>query len=316
MNLFDAKRPISATQIESFLRCPRAWYAKYVLGYGSDDSDAMNFGKVVHELLALYFEDRDEAKLLYETERSALLLRPDEAELLKQVIVNYIKYDHVSPYEIPKREDCDVFLIEEKFVVDVDGVYVLAKPDLFYIKDDIGVIVEHKTTGRNWSELDFHRNIQSKIYPAVLKRIFPQLKEIHMLYDVMIKDFPKKPEVTAKGKISKAKLVTTKELFIEAVLDNGETVEEYQDHIDNIRDPIFNERIKMEITEPEIWFDTLQQYIKQMRIMSKTLPYPVPNGFNCGHCSFAGACLHSEDPAKILQYAERNLEKRRSNGSV
>ena len=185
-----AELHVSASQIKTYLLCPRKYQLRYVLGAPPEHrSIHLAFGSAIHEALAAYY--------------MGLRGNPEPPSLdhLCDVFTDSMTsfFDSDLPIDIPQGQsqediqnlgiallgvfhaDIDppqtVLAVEQPFAIDICDPttgQVLEEQLIGFLDalveiDGKTVIVEHKTAGRKWSQDQLDHDLQTSIYLAAIK---------------------------------------------------------------------------------------------------------------------------------------------------
>lgn len=244
------------SEVTTFLRCKQKWMLEWLLNLRAKKLDGKLFvGTLIHKWLEVWYKTND----LQLANRAMInLYQESDTQYMDQVELQEmwtLAQDIVSNYYYMwKDQDAAMKVIgtEVTFLVKMqDEQLYTGTIDLIW-EDEQGKLwfMDHKTTtsvekyeknavmdrqiSRYWWALD----MLSKGVGRVLREdgTWDQPteylgKEIGgFLYNIILKDTPKKPELLKKGGLSKNKAQkTTWKLYMEAIEENGLTTEGYGD---------------------------------------------------------------------------------------
>ena len=169
---------VSVSQLNMWLRCPRQWEYRYVKGLKIPPSGALVEGRCYHKSLEENFlhkiesyEDLpvDECLDAFSTEWSKALseeesidwegknprdIKNEGHKLVRKYITDQAPY--VQPLEV-----------EEWYISEISGVKFVARLDLI---DCTGVVIDHKTSNKLYSQADVDRDMQASAAAFSLDR--------------------------------------------------------------------------------------------------------------------------------------------------
>lgn len=169
---------VSHSQLNLWERCPRQWQAKYVRGIWTPSSDALIVGSCYHSVLEENFKfkietgeelDLDIAYDVLDTAWNKYLAKNSDIRWLQNTQGNAkdltfalaAKYiEEISPTVDPLQVEkwYETFIGDTKFVLRMD----------LMLKS--GAVVDHKTSGRAYTESAVHRDPQATASAFVLDR--------------------------------------------------------------------------------------------------------------------------------------------------
>lgn len=169
---------ISHSQIEMYLRCPRQWMYRYVQGLKIPPSGALIEGSCYHKALEGNF--RQKVASLEDLPLSHCLdlfsdaweLRLEEEETIdwgnfspgaiKDQGIGLVREyrESVSPLVLPVK-------VEEPYVSEIAGVKFVSFVDL---EDAHGVIIDHKTSSKAYTQDDVDKSLQASAEAFVLNK--------------------------------------------------------------------------------------------------------------------------------------------------
>lgn len=190
MNVPTAQRAalhVSVSQVKTFMRCPRLYQYRYVLGAEREHvSSNLVFGSAVHAALAAYYVAllnggdivTEELVQLFvdewDGEVASLpnLLLPDgiDAGQLKDQGIALVR---VFLDDVPSVEE--VLGVEQPFALDITDPttgevleeQLVGALDAVVVQDGKRTVLEHKTAARRWSDDQVRWDLQAGVYLAV-----------------------------------------------------------------------------------------------------------------------------------------------------
>lgn len=189
---------VSPTQIKKAKECLRKWFLEYRMGQKQATREELTYGSLFHEFLETYhmgvpvkdiFERINQCINIYHTDKSMMI----------NMVKAYIDYDESVKDEyrrIPKTSEAE-FLFEHKIedselFMDL-GVVVEGKVDMTFKQDKRIVIVEHKTSSKPWSMIDFYTDSQVEMYHVLMSRYLEKQKQEGCKIEVMFNIVTKPP---------------------------------------------------------------------------------------------------------------------------
>ncbi len=171
-------------------------------------------------------------------------------------------------------------------------VYVQGRLDgLFKNLDDGSLWAwDHKTTGQMPNNFDhLLLDTQAGTYYWATRRMLG-MDVSGVVFNFLLKDYPKPPAILKSGKVSKNKAQrTTKYLIREAIAELGLNPFEYQDFLNTFEEPSFFHREPVTKTSDEL--DQIQNdLVMEFMDMYNARIYTHPNMFNCRGCKFKKPC--------------------------
>ena len=169
------RRHISFTQLNMFLRCPRQYEFRYILGLRVPPSGAMIQGRVWHETLELNYQqkvDSDTDLALGEMQeyfvaqfdatlaREEVTFEPNEKPgTLKDQGTAIVAAHHttIAPEVRP-------LLVEERFTVDLGGNFPFDLVGVWDLVERDGTIVDNKAYGKVPRQEDLDKDLQFTAY--------------------------------------------------------------------------------------------------------------------------------------------------------
>ena len=289
----------SYSQIRTFGKCQYKWHLNYKEGLIPPPSNAMSFGKFGHKMIENILLDRD---------------------ILHDIVVGEGEFDMTEMDEIQDMIDdarsvvelfLDTLPLSDWETVTLDGEPLVEKKlemDLGRGSQYIGYIdwvARHKPSGQVWlwdfkfrgsflpdwtEELDLQK-------PTYMKHLYDLGVEPIGTISCQIKNkAPKVPTVTKKGGLSKAKITTTWETYLKAVVDNGLDPADYADMKEKLDgnswfqlSRSFRHPEEIDRTWNEVFLRTVDKIEMQWGM---TTPPPRSIDFmSCNMCQFRDICI-------------------------
>lgn len=169
---------VSHSQIEMYLRCPRQWEYRYVHGLKIPPSGALIEGGCYHEALERNFKQK-----IYTQEDLPLEECLDtfsvvwDARLLGEEFIDWEDQDPgrikdegislVEKYMMTTSPSVQPAKVEEPYVSEIAGVKFICVVDL----EEVSLaVVDHKTSGRKYTQADVDKTLQASAAAFVLNR--------------------------------------------------------------------------------------------------------------------------------------------------
>ena len=241
---------ISATEMQTFLRCRRKSWLSSSYGMGCEPikkSPALAVGTLVHAALETYYSSDDWEKtyhvgaaVLVEPEAGDERLRDDnlreKIELAHDVLTEYVyhyermdesKYMHVVATE---------FAFEIPISTGYDDDFMRGRIDMLIYDDRTKNfwIVDHKTTSGSYREDTTDHNMQFTAYLWAVNKLWPDITFGGLMVNVLRLKDVKEPASLKGGGLSKNKsAITTRRLYELAIGDTSPRVrDDYDEHLD------------------------------------------------------------------------------------
>lgn len=169
---------VSHSQLDMWQRCPKQWEYRYVHGLKIPPSGALVEGRCYHEALEQNFRQKitsgedlplDHCLDMFSTAWDATLLEEElvvwenlDPEAIKDEGIGLVREYMVSVSPIVQPEK-----VEEAYVSEVAGVRFVRVIDLV---DILGVVVDHKTSGRSYTQNDVDKSLEASASAFALNR--------------------------------------------------------------------------------------------------------------------------------------------------
>lgn len=298
----------------------------------SSTSMATYIGIGAHECLQAYFESNRSAHALnarFDLWRNEFRVEMDRVGdqldaftiegMCRTVLDNFLLYEQTNPLEgevvgVEKRltravdPGADTFDSES-----LSGMYLSGMIDLLIRRDDGKLwVVDHKILGE-WSLSQKPEEIldideQLTAYAWLVWKAYGELPG-GVIYNILPKRVVTPPDPLKRGGLSKSKSQsTTAELYMQAVLNAGLKLEDYEDIIQYFRDNpaqiVIREQSSRSLRELEMFERRLISRMESVRYMLQEEDfYPSPSIYKCGWCPFVAACkmkMEGSDPSDLL----------------
>jgi len=289
----------SFSQINTWGKCNYQWHLKYVEGLMPPPTPAMSYGKLGHKMIEniLRGEDIHHEIVIGEGEFDT-----GEIDEVQQLIEDVTASVRMFESSLP---------LSDWETVELDGVPLIEFPVEVPIDDGdsyigyIDWVARHKPSGQVWLwDFKFRKSLQVDWVeemdlqkPIYMKHVTDLgIDPIGTICGQIKSTAPKKPAMTKKGTLSKAKITTTWEIYRDTVIENGLDIADYEDMKDKLKDVEFIRLSRAFRTHEELqrtWDTVFIRSVKQIKTQSTSFePPPRSIGFmNCNNCKFRDICI-------------------------
>lgn len=282
---------VRGSEISDFLRCRKRWdYRWNQKLIPKKPNNKLFFGTLFHRFLEVLYQTKnphtaiDELRKVYEETDTSQMEQTELDELLE--LLGKVCENYVAQWWYDKDENWKVIATELRFEIPLDEhVTFTGTIDLVYEREGRIYFADHKTTS-SIEKYDKNSNMDRQIsrYWWALQQIqegrgyvYDKHRTKHeagvfaprlhgkpiagFIYNIILKDFPVKPEPLKKGGLSKAKnQKTTYKLYVEALMElhDGYVPEEYAEILDLLQAQEteqgnrFFRRVEVNRLQPEI----------------------------------------------------------------
>lgn len=190
-----APTSFSISAINLYLKCPAAYYYRYIMGLRTPPRSYMMFGTSLHAGIAHSYRkkiesqqdlplgevkeffsadwDYQKGKILWEPGEDASKLKDEGVKLLE------IYQTEVAPKIQPE-------IVEEMFEIKFDGVEYTFKGIIDLVDKTSGMVIDHKTTSKAPSAINVHKDLQLTAY-SLGNRVRTGRVEKGMAFDYLIR---------------------------------------------------------------------------------------------------------------------------------
>lgn len=237
---------ISNSRLKTWRHCKLAHHYRYNEKIQKKrPAKALVFGKIIHEMIDAYLNQESWEEVLekYIKEYEKMFIEeqeeygdiPDNARTIMKGYINKYKDSELTPIEFQDRKSEYEFTIP--FIPKYD-IYLTGYIDRI-VKDPNGLIwlTETKTCKSIPDDEDKRfSDIQTALYYWVAEKIgLP--KPDGILWDYVRSKVPQKPSILKSGGLSKRKSIdTTREVYLETILENGLDPDDYNDMLDMLEE--------------------------------------------------------------------------------
>lgn len=325
-----------------FKRCRRKWDLGSLMRRGLEPikvNDKLWLGTGVHHALKCYYGEGENPVQAFlnwadeEVERireeNQGLWDEQEAMLQEQIELSKGMLEHYMIWA-PKHDNFEVIHVEKDFVVPIrtpkgnramadyvgrfDGI----------VRDEHGLywLLEHKTVSNRFDVEKLPLDEQCGSYIWAAQQIYG-IKLEGVIYNMLRKKVPRKPEVLKRGGLSKNKNIdTTLEVYVQALVDyygskDNVPWQEYTDILQTLKDKgnTFFHREKVRRSQKEIENLAEQIYWEYREMTSpKLVIYPNPTRDCSWDCDFRSVCLAMNDGSDY-EYMLESMFRRRGEVS-
>jgi len=298
-------RNLSPSQIQTFKQCKRKWYLKYVMELPTgEQSYEQGIGKIIHDCLEIFHGKHDDP--LHRISDDCNISAEDK-DLMNNMMINYMDYDNKHPLAEGYDEVLTEYDIEDS-VFGHKGINLHGRMDMLMLNNSkkIATIVEHKTSGTDYTLNKFYLHYQTKLYHMMVSHLMPGWS-VNVMFNVLYKRYPKEPSINKDGSMSRLKIITTKRMALDVIHRNKLDRWEYEDYINAIPNYVFIERFP--VVEFKAKFTRLitSDVIDDInRAYSSFYPYG-EEGPLCDSCSYIDICVLGDDPLLLQPYLNKGV---------
>lgn len=289
----------SFSQINTWGKCNYQWHLKYVEGLMSPPTPAMSYGKLGHKMIENILRGEDIHHEIVVGEGEFDIGDVDEVQqLIEDVTASVRMFESSLP-------------LSDWETVELDGVPLIEFPVEVPLDDGdsyigyIDWVARHKPSGQVWLwDFKFRKSFQADWVeeidlqkPVYMKHVIDLgIDPIGTICGQIKSTAPKKPAMTKKGTLSKAKITTTWEMYRDTVIENGLDVADYEDMQDKLKDMEFIKLSRAFRTHEELertWDTVFVRSVNQIKNQT-LLPEPPPRSIgymNCNFCQFRDICI-------------------------
>lgn len=167
---------LSASKLATFFTCALQYHAKYELKLREPQGDAAKFGSAFHKIMELLVQTKkcpDINAIATEhgvTEKTSDLVKLTKSTLTNGYLDNFKNIDGVEKKfdMIIRGTDTKVRGVIDRLDLELDKNYAM--------------IIDLKTSNHAFTKKELAANIQAKIYAAAIKRMYPNITKIDMIF--------------------------------------------------------------------------------------------------------------------------------------
>ena len=315
---------ISISDLGYFSGCRRQWYWGniYTPKY---PPPAYFVGSAAHEGLETYYKTRDSQQVTDAVEKfidktlqdvsdnpieyggeSSIEQYEELAELSRQMVANYLRYDAELPFQGKVEEIESTIRIKIPHPDEEPTMIILSGRIDLIISDDQGGlwIVDHKTSSSytpGLPGLDVDEQLTGYMY-LVWKRtgIVPK----GVIYNVLLKKAPSAPRLLKNGDLSQDKSqATTYDLYMKEIAALGQDPFKYDSMLTYLKEKgwdgfFFREAAGRNLHELKSFEERVlvkAADIARIYLNPDVWAYPSPSTYSCNYCQYLSACKSKED---------------------
>lgn len=169
---------VSHSQLSQWLRCPRQWEYRYVKGVWVPTNGNLLLGSCYHDILEMNFRQKIESGRDYALSDWVDMFHDHWPYLVKEnVPIDWGTYSPDSYRDLGVKmvaEYCRTIApliqpveVEATYNTEIAGVGFTCRIDLI---QDNGVVIDHKTSARRYTQDDVNKDIQASASAFVLER--------------------------------------------------------------------------------------------------------------------------------------------------
>lgn len=289
----------SFSQINSWGRCNFQWHLKYIEGLMAPPTPAMSYGKLGHKMIENILRGLDIHNEIVVGEGEFDTGDIDEIQQLIEDVTQTVRMFEAS---LP---------LSDWETIELDGVPLIEYPLDVYLSDGdsytgyIDWVARHKPSGQVWLwDFKFRKSFQEDWVeeidlqkPVYMKQLIDLgVEPIGTICGQIKSSAPKKPALTKKGTLSKARITTTWEVYLQSIIENGLDPADYEDMKDKLKDNKFFHLSRAFRTDEELqrtWDTVFIRSVNQIKKQT-LLPEPPPRSIgymNCNFCQFRDVCI-------------------------
>ena len=309
-------KAIRGSEVNDFLRCRTRWdYAWQQNLKPKTPNDKLFFGTLFHKYLEEWYKNHSQAQALTAMKK---LFDETDTSGMEQVVIDELwdlAFNVAENYFAKWAKDDNKMEVlatelEFSFPITKDRWYT-GTIDLV-LKDQHGQVwfMDHKTTSSMDSyekRADMDRQI-SRYWWALQQLGY----DVHgFIYNIILKDVPEPPTVLKSGKLSQNKAQkTTYELYTNAVLQNGESLSDYEEILQHLKAQEtdngnrFFRRAKVQRLPSEI-DNSIIELIEVAKDMEGARIYRNITKDCSWDCSFQSICVSSMDGSNVEYLTEQ-----------
>ena len=163
----------SATQIDTFLKCPRQWCWQKIAGLSQPPAKSLELGKRVHDILEAYYQKRGAPDMseTWQFQGQGKVYYPGRIASLMISDVIPAWAGEILQAELP---------FEEGHIGRAWGVVFRGQVDVHWVENRTLHIVDHKTSvdPKHYGKQDLSEDIQRILYSRVLLDIYPHVDRV------------------------------------------------------------------------------------------------------------------------------------------
>lgn len=207
-----ARKPLSASKVDTFLDCSQRYYANYHLKLPDTPNNGSAKGSVVHDILEFFLKPRRKPlveKILADgtcknqkgvwklinryISLKPEVLQPKDAKAIDKYILVALGHDFYGPPNTVKTEGEKEFHLK----VDTEGKSYAVRGFIdktFIVKgsEDLELRVsDYKSSKKKFEGDKATDNVQSKIYQLALSKLYPEIKKRN--FEFLFLQFPDDP---------------------------------------------------------------------------------------------------------------------------
>ena len=180
------KKRLSYSQIAMFLRCPRSYFYRYILGKKSPPSGEMVQSSVWHKTVEINYRQKMDSKVDLPLEemldnfsnifddlfgRQEIIFGMNSPEFLKEqgLLITEIHHTEIAPNVRP-------MLVEKFFTVSLGDDFLYELCGVWDVVEEGGIIVDNKTQGRAKNQNDLDKDLQMTVYSLAYRALYGEIE--------------------------------------------------------------------------------------------------------------------------------------------
>jgi len=309
-------RKIRGSEVNDFLRCRTRWdYAWQQNLKPKTPNDKLFFGTLFHRYLEEWYKNHSQAQALTAMKK---LFDETDTSGMEQVVIDELwdlAFNVAENYFAQWTKDDNKM---EVLATELEFAFPITK-DRWYtgtidlvVKDEYGKVwfYDHKTT----ASIDLYEKRADM--DRQISRYWWALQQLGydvdgFIYNIIVKDTPRKPELLKKGGLSQNKAQkTTHELYLKAIQEHGLDPNDYREMLDHLKAQgnRFFKRIKVTRLQPEIDASILE-LIEVAKDMEGARIYRNITKDCSWDCQYQSICQSSMDGSNVQYLTEQLFTK-------
>ncbi len=321
---------LSNTKIATWKRCWKKYEYRYVKGLKSKEvARPPRLGRLGHAGIEAFLKDKDwkeEINNLWEEELSDIPSGLQDGQKQKDLNLIKVILERFFDWHDYYRSEDEENILEPEYEFEVDIPYT---DDTLYgyfdqvikVPDEGIWLIDHKfTTSSPENKLDkLELNEQIDYYMWALNKMFPDETLQGAIFTAILLKTPTKPEPIKSGKrLSKRKIKTDYQTYMEAIKENGFDPSDYQEKLQKLKqqkNPFFQRK---SVIRDEWELKNIGNELRQLSVeMGKTNQFIRSRGGRCDwDCDYKDLCMAEKkggDVEALIDSEYTTREERHKN---
>ena len=317
--LIKKKKIVTHSELQTFKSCPQKHAYAYEIGWKSRTVGVATLeGLAGHRALEEHYlghgQEKAEAAIkgVFHSylERNPFL-KPEQTEKVVEaetrsiaVFRHYLRYYYRNNDFTPRHDFVSNSpMVEREFLIPIytpsgrrSSLFMLAgKRDLIIKHKGKNWIVDHKfyagISGTEGDRLSMDQQMRTYAYAT---QVYDGIPIAGACYNIIKRKAPRQPKINKNGTVSKAACDTTKQIFLQALHNQNQTTEGYEDILDRLENNLFFARYFHEYAEDEQDYKAVQMELYQTTLLLHQCTFRYRNDAACDHwggCKFRPLCM-------------------------